>query len=80
MTYSLIGPRVMARREGSNEYGLSVLLFGSFLGIGYLVFSGLQHGVRGPCGVLHDRARFFENNIFAPKMAKISQAYDSLNV
>ena len=41
--------------------GLSVFLYRSFLGIGSLVFSGTQHGVRGPCGVVHDRARFLEN-------------------
>ena len=28
-----------------------------------LVFSGTQHGVRGPCGVVYDKARFFENNV-----------------
>ena len=39
---------------------------GSFLGIGSLVFSETQHGVRGPCAV-HGRARFFEKNIFATK-------------
>ena len=39
-----------------------------------LVFSGIQHGDRGPCGVVYDRAGFFENNIFAPKMEKIRQA------
>ena len=30
-------------------------------------FSRAQHGVRGQCGVVHDRAGFFENNIFAPR-------------
>ena len=45
------------------EQGLSVLLFGSFLRIGSLVFSGTQHGVRGPCRVVHDKARCFENNV-----------------
>ena len=40
---------------------------GSFLGIGSLVFSETQHGVRGPCAV-HGRARFFEKKIFATKM------------
>ena len=39
--------------------GLSVLPSGSFLGIGSLVFSETEHGVRGPC-VVRDRARFFE--------------------
>ena len=41
-----------------------------FFGTGYLVFSGIQHGVRGPFGVVHDRARFFENHIFPPKWGK----------
>ena len=42
---------------------LSVLLFRSFLGIGSLVFSGTQHDVRGPCGAVNDRGRFFENHV-----------------
>ena len=60
-----------------------MLLSGRFLGIG-LVFSGTQHGVRGPCGVVHDRAGFSKNSngskmaskIMAPKWAK----QGSLNV
>ena len=32
-----------------------------FFGIGSLVFSETQHGVRGLCGVVHDRARILEN-------------------
>ena len=59
--------------EQSYEQGLSVLLFGSFLGISSLLFSGTEHGVRRPRGVVHDRVRFFENNIFAPKMRRIGQ-------
>ena len=43
--------------------GLSVLpsyrLSASFLGIGPLVFSETHHGVRGPFGIVCDRARFF---------------------
>ena len=36
-----------------------------FLGIGSLVFfTGTQHGMRAPCGAVHDRAGFFENNVF----------------
>ena len=30
----------------------------------HYLFSGAQRGVRGPIGVLRDRAIFFENNIF----------------
>ena len=37
----------------------SVLLSESFPGIGSLVFSETQHGVRGPCVAVRDRARFF---------------------
>ena len=52
--------------EGSYELGSvhpSVLLSGSFLGIGTLVFSETQHGVRGPCVAVHVRARFFEKTL-----------------
>ena len=56
------------------EQSLSVLLSGGFLGIGSLVFSGTQYGVRSPCGVVHDKAWFYENNILSPKMGKIGQA------
>ena len=54
----------------SHMNGLSVLLFRSFLGTGSLVFSGTQHGVRGPCGVVYDRVRFFENHVLPPKWGK----------
>ena len=55
LTDSLIGPLAMARRV----IWMSVLLLRSFLGNGLLVFSGTQHGVRGSCGVMQDRAWFF---------------------
>ena len=42
----------------------SVLPFGSFLGIGWLVFSETQHGVRGLCIVVH------ENRIFLKKLSQ----------
>ena len=35
-------------------------MFGSFWGIGSLVFSETQHGVRGTCGAVHNRAGFFD--------------------
>ena len=38
-----------------------------FLGIGSLVFSETQHGVRGPCLVACDRAGFFLKKSFCPK-------------
>ena len=56
--------------EGSCKIGSvrpSSRLSGRFLGIGSLVFSETQHGVRGPCLVVHDRARFFLKKSFFPK-------------
>ena len=38
-------------------------------------FSGTQHGIRDPCGVLYDRKK-----CFTPEMRKIDQAQGSLNV
>ena len=63
--------------EGSYELGLLVLFFGSFLGIGSLVFFGTQLGVKGPCGVVHDRGRFFENHklIFVVFIQQFSQEW-----
>ena len=86
LTYSLIGPRQLP--EGSYEKGLPVLLSGnclvllsgSFLGIGSLAFSGTELGVRGPCGVVHDRAKFFENYTFAPKMGEMGQKWTKYSV
>ena len=55
--------------EGSYELESvcpSVLSSRSFLGIGSLVFCETQHGVDGPCVVVHDRARFLKK-IFLPK-------------
>ena len=43
----------------------------SFLGIGSLVFSETQHGVRGLCGFVRDRARFFEEKKIVPNMVKL---------
>ena len=51
------------------EISLSILS-GNFLGIDSLVSSGTQHCVRCPCGVVRDRAKFFENNILALKWGK----------
>ena len=56
------------------KYGLSfcpfVLLSGSFLGIGSLIFSETLYGVRGPYGDLCDRAQCFWKN---PLLAKITK-------
>ena len=41
--------------HGQKVHMNKVLLFRRFLGIGFLVFSGTQHGVRRPCGAVHDR-------------------------
>ena len=58
--------------EGSYELRsvCFVLLSRSFLGIGSLVFSETQYGVRGLCVVVHDSARFFFFIIFVPKMGE----------
>ena len=42
----------------------------TFLGFGSVVFSEIQHGVRGPYIVVCDRARFFGKN---PHWAKITK-------
>ena len=49
------------------SFRLYVLLSGSFLEIGSLVFSENQHGVRGPCLVVVDRAGFFLKKSFCPE-------------
>ena len=43
-----------------------------FMELALQFFSGTQHGVRGPCGVVYDR--------FTPKMGKRGHAQGSLNV
>ena len=59
----LFSYRLLAMTRRVILISLSVLLFRSFLGIGSLVFSRTQHGVRGPCGAVNDRGRFFENHV-----------------
>ena len=59
---------------------LSFRLSGSFLGIGPLVFSETQDGVRGSCLVVHDRAGFFKKSLFTPRMGKMSQKQGFLNL
>ena len=46
-----------------------------FMELALQFFSGTQHGVRGPCGVVYDRKK-----CFIPKMGKIGQVQGSLNV
>ena len=54
--------------EGSHELGLFVLpSFHPEVFLG-LVFSETQHGVRSPCDVARDRAEFFLEKIFVPKI------------
>ena len=60
---SLFGPLAVAGRIGAGpsilpSFHPSVFLSGSFLGIGSLVFSETQHGVRGLCVVVRDRTGF----------------------
>ena len=57
----------------------SVLLSRSFVGIGSLFFSGTQHGLRGPFGVMTE-LDFFKKLFLLPKMEKIGQSLGSLNV
>ena len=38
-----------------------------FMELALYFFSGTQHGVRGPCGAVYDRARFFEKNVLRLK-------------
>ena len=58
-----IGPQAVVGRVLSIRVYLSfhpsILLCGRFLGIGSLVFSETQYGVRGQSGVVLDRAGFF---------------------
>ena len=68
-------------RKGPMNSGLSVLpsfcpsviLSGSFPGIGSLVFPETQHDFRVPYGVVGDRSEFLEKKNFAPKMGKMGQ-------
>ena len=79
-TISLLDPRMWPERvlwirvcpSVFPSFHHSVLLSGSFLGIGKLVFSETQHGVRGLCVVVRDRGRFFKK-FFVPKMGKMGQ-------
>ena len=56
--------------HGQKGHMNKVLLFRRFLGIDSIVFSETQHGIRGPCGALYDRGRFFENHVLPPKWGK----------
>ena len=45
-------------QKGPMNLGLSIVPSGSFLRTGTLVFPETQHGLRGSCGVVCDRAGF----------------------
>ena len=46
-----------------------------FLGLAHWFVSETQHGARGPCLVVRDRAGSFLKNLFAPKMGKMGQKW-----
>ena len=41
-----------------------------FMELAFYFFLGTRHGVRNLCGVVHDRARFFEKNLLPQKWGK----------
>ena len=41
-----------------------------FMKLAFQFFWGTRNGVRNPCGVVYDRARFFEKNLLPPKWGK----------
>ena len=54
--------------------GHSILPSGSFPEVDTSVFSGTQHSIRGPSGVVCDKAGFFEEKIcLNPKWGKLSK-------
>ena len=59
-------------RKGLMNWSLSVRICS-------LVFSETQHGIRSPCLVVCDRARFFLKNVFTPKVGKMGQKQGLLN-
>ena len=76
MDFSCIGSQPWPK--GSYELGLFILLSRSFLRISSLFFSGTQHDVRSSFCTVYDKARFFENNIFAPKIGQKKAFLSSL--
>ena len=72
------------RTPGHNQKGHMNKVYLSFcsevfMELALYFFSGTQHGVRGPCGAVYDRARFFEK-MFYPKNGELGQAEGSLNM
>ena len=62
-----VGPQAVAGRVPWIRVSPSARQSENFLGIDSLLFSETQHGVRGPCGVVGDRAAFF---FFDPEWGK----------
>ena len=54
--------------EGSYELRSVYPFTQKFSYNGSLVFSGTQHGVRGPCSVVRHKTGLFESNIFTQKL------------
>ena len=69
LTNSLIGLQAMTRkvilirsvRPSVQKFSWNKL---------FSFFSITQHGVRGPCGVVYDRAKFLQKNVLPPKWGK----------
>ena len=49
------------------------VFLGVFLRIGSLDFSEFWHSARNPYEIVHDRARVFNKNLFAPKLWEMGQ-------
>ena len=63
-----VDPRLWPK--GSYELGSVRPSVQKFFRVWIISFFQTQHGVRGPCVVVRDRARFFERNICAQKMGQ----------
>ena len=69
LTCSLIGPPALAKRV---LWIMFVLLSGIFTGMSSFVFSGTQHGIRGPYGVMTE-LDFWKNYFFSQKWGKLAK-------
>ena len=61
---TLFGPSALALNQCQS-------FFKDFVGIGLLIFSGTQHGVRGLCSVVCNRAGFFGKKTIFPQKWEI---------
>ena len=66
LTYFIFEPMVVVQKSPMNKSVRPSVRKLSWNWL-FLLFFGNQHGLREPCGVVHHRAGFFENKIFAPK-------------